>query len=239
MRTMTNPTFLYLRRTMRKLGLTPLLGRFIAHRDYEGALATRMMIEVKEGDCVWDVGANIGHYTHRFSRIVGTSGRVIAFEPSPTNASHLRDAVEGLANVTVMQCALSDRNERGGLIQGDDKIGATSHVVSGDEADIEAAEVELYTAQSIVESGRSSVPNVVKIDVEGHEFEVLRGFDELLSNPALRDMFIEVHFGILDASGRSTTPGEIVAALDRAGFQTTWLDPSHLHARRVGERRWG
>jgi FkbM family methyltransferase len=236
MSTMTNPTFLYLRRTLRKLGLTPLLGRFIAHHDYEGALAARMETQVQEGDCVWDVGANVGLYTQRFSRIVGVSGRVIAFEPSRANAERLRDAVGGCANVTILEVGLSDRNERGALRQGGDTLGATSRVVLGGGSDTDA-DVELCTARSIVESGRSPAPNIVKIDVEGHEYEVLRGFKELLANPTLRDIFIEVHFGILDASGRYSAPREIVAALERAAFQTTWLDPSHLHAGRVGENR--
>ena len=38
---------------------------------------------LREGDWVLDVGANIGHYTVRFSELVGDKGRVIAFEPVP------------------------------------------------------------------------------------------------------------------------------------------------------------
>ncbi len=38
---------------------------------------------ISGGDWVVDIGANIGHYTLLFSKLVGPTGRVIAFEPMP------------------------------------------------------------------------------------------------------------------------------------------------------------
>jgi precorrin-6B methylase 2 len=73
----------------------------------EWALSTRWL---SPGDWAIDVGANIGHYTKRFSDLVGPAGRVIAFEPVPatfellaSNAAHF-----GMANVTLLNLAASD-----------------------------------------------------------------------------------------------------------------------------------
>ena len=38
---------------------------------------------LKKGEWAIDIGANVGHYTARFSELVGPEGRVIAFEPVP------------------------------------------------------------------------------------------------------------------------------------------------------------
>lgn len=46
------------------------------------------------GDWVIDIGANVVHYTKRFSGLVGIQGRVIAFEPMPTTFSLLSANVQ-------------------------------------------------------------------------------------------------------------------------------------------------
>ena len=65
---------------------------------------------VKRGDWVIDIGANVGHYTKRFSELVGPQGRIIAFEPVPTTFSILAANVELFAcsNVSLINAAVSD-----------------------------------------------------------------------------------------------------------------------------------
>jgi FkbM family methyltransferase len=42
-----------------------------------------MIHNIREGDTVWDVGANIGAYTGAYLGLVGKRGCVVAFEPVP------------------------------------------------------------------------------------------------------------------------------------------------------------
>ena len=50
--------------------------------------------EVKEGDIVIDIGANIGYFTLLFAKLVGPAGKVYSFEPEPSNFSILKKNVK-------------------------------------------------------------------------------------------------------------------------------------------------
>jgi hypothetical protein len=77
------------------------------------------------------------------------------------------------------------------------------------------------------------LPDVVKIDVEGYEYEVLKGMPQILSSAKLECVFLEVHFSILRKRGIRNAPKSIVRMLTEAGFAVHWVDPSHLVASRV------
>jgi hypothetical protein len=67
---------------------------------------------VKPGMVVYDIGAQAGFYTLFFSKLVGETGRIFAFEPCPYNARFLLDHVRmnRLANVSMLQVAVSERS---------------------------------------------------------------------------------------------------------------------------------
>jgi FkbM family methyltransferase len=119
------------------------------------------------GGIALDVGANVGNHTLAFSRLFD---RVLAFEPLPRLADRLEAKVAARPNVTVHRVALSDRNGvarfappttyNWGKGKIDDAGTRIVQVVRGDE---------LLAAR---DAGRV---NFVKIDVEGHEVEVLSG----------------------------------------------------------------
>lgn len=74
---------------------------------------------------------------------------------------------------------------------------------------------------------------MVKIDVEGFELDVLKGMSGLLADPALRAIFVEVHFLALANRGLHTAPADMIALLRAAGFEIQWIDPSHFGATRT------
>src|SRR5258706_3403573 len=66
---------------------------------------------LRAGDVVCDIGANRGHFTRLFARIVGKGGHVHAFEPGPGTFERLREAMSASgvpANFTLHPVALSD-----------------------------------------------------------------------------------------------------------------------------------
>ncbi len=216
----------------RNLGRALGVNRYIASREsggYEAAYDARMRACIRPGDTVWDVGANVGLYTARFAELVGPAGRVVAFEPSPTNFAELTRACAGLRNVTLEPFGLGERLGVVSFAQGGDSLGATSRIVSGGT---EGDTVDIRSGDALIAAGLA-VPNVLKIDVEGFEGEVLAGLRQCLSNPDLRAIAIEIHFSLLSERGLAHVPGEIEKTLRQQGLTVSWPDRSHVLATRV------
>jgi hypothetical protein len=75
-------------------------------------------------------------------------------------------------------------------------------------------------------------PTLIKIDVEGFEDTVVEGARDILTDPRLKFMCIEVHFLELNRRGHAAGATEIASVLRSAGFNIEWTDPSHIVAKR-------
>jgi FkbM family methyltransferase len=228
-----HPLTMRLRNASRRIGLNSILGRLLGGSEYESRLADALRSAIEEGDTVWDIGANVGWYSLQFSRWAGRSGQVFAFEPDPQNAARLREAVAGSTNVVVLPIGLSNSTRDAWLLRGVDRLGATSKIAPDESAHENAlVRVKLDSGDAVLESGRASLPDLVKIDVEGHELQVLQGMEEVLDHQRVRDLFIEIHFALLANQSASQVPRMIEDLLIAKGFTIRWVDQSHLHASR-------
>jgi FkbM family methyltransferase len=213
----------------RILGLNRWIASYLHGQGYEMKYDTAFSEKLKVGDCVWDVGANVGYYTQLFAERVGVKGSVIAFEPSPTNFARLRGVCAKLSNVKLIEAGLGREDGTVSFQQGTDDLGATSRVV---EPECGGVIVKVHSARNLIEAGSAALPNAMKIDVEGFEYEVLEGFGERLGEARLQLIGIEVHFGILKERGMANAPKQIEELLKRHGFTVIWPDSSHILATR-------
>lgn len=227
----THPVALAARHALRLLGLTRPLRLLFAGKAYEAGVDRALSAAIQRNDIVWDVGANIGHYTQKAAEIVGPDGHVYAFEPSPQNFVSLSSACSGLTNVTCLKVGLSAKSGSASFHQGPDAIGATSRIVQSDLGQADTL-IEVARGDDLIEAGRVRPPSVLKIDVEGHELEVLLGLRDTLSSATLHDCVIEVHFGLLSTSKQTDAPHRIEKLLRSNGFSTSWIDLSHIRASR-------
>lgn len=133
------------------------------------------------GGVVIDVGANIGDWSIPAALAVGPTGRLLAVEPIPRMADALRKTfgVNRLRQASVAEIALSSSAgrarfsiERGN--SGGSRIG--NHTLEHDSIDVEITTLDALVA-------REQLPPVdcIKIDVEGHEAEVIAGAKETLN----------------------------------------------------------
>jgi len=162
---------------------------------YEWKVADRLRGEVRPGDFCIDVGAHIGYHALLMSRLVGSTGKVIAFEPFPPSFEFLRGNAElnTAVNLQIENAALGEGNETIRLCFSEDEIltmtpSVGAYAVSGDEAVIA---VPCITLDNYL-SPMCDCPNLIQIDVEGAELSVLRGAESTLCrcHPKL---LLEIH----------------------------------------------
>lgn len=177
---------------------------------------------IDPGDVIVDVGANVGYLTSLAAARSGAGGTVIAYEPHPTVFKLLaRNAAQwaqqsGVASVEVHEAALSDQVGSGELSAGPEFHGnmglAALRSASEVSADEELLSVSLRRLDD--EIGDRAV-GMLKIDVEGHEPEVLRGAERLLERGDVRDIVFEDH---------EEYPDRATELVERAGYRLFSLD---------------
>ena len=151
-------------------------GKFIyAFREYYEPELAYLEKVLSPGKVFIDVGANFGVYTLVASKLVGTSGRVIAFEPTAQSFAILRQniALNHFANVRAFQFALAQRRGKAWLYHGWDPVGNSlgKDPLCGNEGE----EVQTEALDKLLEEKGIDRVHAIKIDVEGAEELVLRG----------------------------------------------------------------
>jgi FkbM family methyltransferase len=133
------------------------------------------------GDVVYDVGANVGLFTNMMSRRVGALGKVRAFEPNPPVFEDLKRIVvlNQLTNVDLYPVAVSDSEGFAAfnqILSGDVTREASGLALGGYNQTILPSAISVATTTlDLVEAATPHPPSLIKIDVEGAEFHVLRG----------------------------------------------------------------
>jgi len=82
--------------------------------------------------------------------------------------------------------------------------------------------VNVRTGDEVILGGEAAFPNIIEIDIEGHELGVVLGFSAALRDPRLRCVFVEVHFAILQERGMLAAPRQIEQTLIANGFRISW-----------------
>jgi FkbM family methyltransferase len=188
--------------------------------DHEGHVARVIERMVEEGDTCVDVGANIGFFTVVLAEACGASGRVVAYEPEPANFAALaanadRARTRG-RTVETMRAAVSDSAGVLTLVRGAE---STLHqTVAGPAPDGEGEAVPCVRLDDDLPARGVHGPiKLMKVDVEGHEVEVVRGAERTIRSGRLSAMVVEVTPG---AAAR-----ELEALLASLGADAEcWLD---------------
>jgi len=127
---------------------------------------------IKPGMTCWDIGAQTGFMTCLFAKLVGSSGRVFAYEPLPRSFEMIQRNVQENnfdLRVVVKNIACSDKH---GVIP----MMVASGMLVADKASTEAKQINCVR----LDEENLPIPDLIKIDVEGHEPAVLSGLEKVL-----------------------------------------------------------
>lgn len=152
--------------------------------DYEKESFSFIRSKVKEGDIVLDIGGHIGLYATAFGQLVGKSGRVYSFEPTPSTRSVLSQTVSlnHLENIVSVQpeAIAKERGETTFYISDNLTDNSNSLVDFRDNQTSRGIKVPLISIDDFATT--IGHINFIKIDVEGAEYEALLGAKNTLVN---------------------------------------------------------
>lgn len=152
---------------------------------FEANLANFFINFLEEGDVFFDIGAHVGYYSMLSSALVGDTGHVHSFEPTPRTFLSLQHNASQKKNITVNNNAVLNTETEIEFIDYGPKYSAfnTFHHRTGDEmaflANYEKIKVRTISIDTYCREKKIS-PTLIKIDAEGAEHLILDAMDEVL-----------------------------------------------------------
>jgi FkbM family methyltransferase len=157
----------------------------------EQVLVDDIIEQSHESDTFYDIGAAIGTHSCLVAPYVD---RTIAFEPYPPNAVRTEEnaGINGV-DVNVFEYALSNESGEATMKIHREAVGDAGHSLVIDQSKHgNTFEVTTKCGDDLVENNLPA-PNILKIDAEGAEEEVLRGFESTISSENCRLVYVEIH----------------------------------------------
>ncbi len=211
---------------------------------YEPEVQRALASLLRSGDVVYDIGAHSGFIGLVAGRQCGHRGAVYAFEPDSGNAELTRRnfARNGMTQSRVVEAAVGSFNGTA-LLRHSPVLARHAIVDRGVAAGPDIVEVPLVTLDDFVTWPGVRTPDLVKIDVEGHEREVIAGMINLLRTAAPT---LLIEFDGADHASALRNADEVIDTLRSFGYDVSELASSydsddyavvHLVARPLPRRR--
>jgi FkbM family methyltransferase len=203
----------------------------------EREILSVLLNKLRSDDIVWDVGASYGMYALFIGRKLSLI-KVFAFEPESKAYKLLNKNIKinNINNVIPLKFALWDSDGTANLYTSSSaNIGTHSLVYRKDYPVARIGKlIEVCMGDSIIQKKDACFPTVLKIDVEGAEYNVLKGMPRTLSNPKLRIVQIEIHPKILPLF--DTTADFIYSLMDKKNFKLVYRQERGTEVETLFER---
>jgi len=166
--------------------------RFVlTHGFYEEEVLEAVVSRIGQGDCFWDVGANLGLHALTVKR-AAPSVSVYAFEPNPKlNQLISRVAQLNGLEVQISPIALDQDTRTADFFICEGNLGNSSLFTRLTKRGVKVIKVQTELGDELVQSGRVTSPNIVKIDAEGNEYRIMAGMSKILQTPQLHTIVLE------------------------------------------------
>ncbi len=188
--------------------------RVLASAEHRQVLCARL-------NSVIDIGANRGQFALA-ARLWAPKSRVVSFEPLPDPAQTFRKVFEGDGHVILHEAAIGPRavTQEMHVSARDDSssllpiAALQSHIFPG-TAEVATISVKVAPLEAFLRPADIKPPAMLKLDVQGFEYEALRGCESLLSRfdfVYCECSFVELYLG-------QKLAADMISWLAERGFQ--------------------
>jgi FkbM family methyltransferase len=201
--------------------------------EYEADMGRTLKKILTPSSVFVDLGANEGYFTVLAGKLVGDGGSVIAIEPQtrllPVIEKNL--SLNGLENVKIVSTAVSDRSGTATLYLLPDLNSGGSSFHRPTRYAVPEQKTDTVTLEQVLTTCNLEKVDLLKVDIEGAEYEALLGSPALFEHHRIKAVALELHPQILAARGKSAT--DIESFLTKNGYRKAndfdtdvWLAPN-------------
>lgn len=156
------------------------LDHYIFLSNAQGSVVTEMCQRVLQpGNCFFDIGANIGSVSLSVANAFNDQVYIHAFEPQPILARHLSisASLNGYENVFTYQTLVGEADGEADLFLSDVLIFASLEPRANSWKSVRCRMISL---DHQIQIGALPIPDVIKVDAEGAEFQIFKGMEYLI-----------------------------------------------------------
>jgi FkbM family methyltransferase len=187
---------------------------------YEPKMMQTLQTLLCDGATFIDLGANEGYFTVAGAHLVGASGRVVAIEPQPRLQPILERNLK-LNNIAdridLHPVAVSEEDGEAQMFISPDTNTGSSGLARSTRYGLREESVPLRKLSTVFENAEIETADLIKIDVEGFEYEAVMGSLELFAPSRIRAVALELHPDAMRKRGH--TPNTLLTALKDRGYE--------------------
>ncbi len=216
---------------VRRRGIDTLEGRFwidpasflgydlLSTGKYEEYMCQTLRAILQPGHMFVDVGANEGYFCVLASRLVGDSGKVLAVEPQERLRSVIEEnfRLNKVTGAVVDSHAISDKIQIGRFHLSPDINSGTSGLRRATRYRVPTQNVEIWTLTELLNRHEIEHVDLMKMDIEGFEYEAILGSQEVFAQRRIRHLALELHPWAMKPRGLESE--RITEFLERQGYR--------------------
>ncbi|HEV2593254.1 MAG TPA: FkbM family methyltransferase [Gaiellaceae bacterium] len=171
---------------------------------------------VREGDVLYDIGANVGDYALIAAKVGRKRAKVVAFEPGAATFASLCENIvlnDETDTVIPVPLVLGEASRMGTLGYSELQAGGAGHTLDA-ASSVYAQPVLVAALDDLIERFGLPAPTLVKLDVDGAEAAVLAGAARSLARTELRSLIVEVETANTDAVLQALASFDLVERFD-------------------------
>jgi FkbM family methyltransferase len=203
--------------------------RLMSDGGYEPEVSGAILQLAETARSFIDIGANEGYFAIIVANSRGVNCRVVAVEPQ----SRLQEVIKrnlslnGVeANLEQVQCAVSDHDGKARLFLSPSVNTGSSGLVRATRYRVKTEEVEVMTIQSLMHQLGMQTIDLMKIDIEGFEYEAIFGSKSIFESKRVASIVVEVHSQAMRQRGKE--PDDISDFFRKCGYERVYSSGTEI-----------